>query len=119
MKDGFFRAYETSESTRTKVSQLNMYSNSVSYFVGFQTMQIFDLKTMLYHPAKVLSLYFALLLDSSQPRIVIAAIIFILHEMSNNKKIDFIPIITIPENIFFHSPPSKAQCLFGKFENIL
>ena len=38
-----FRAYEISESRRTKVSQPNMNSNIVPYIVGFQTMQIWDL----------------------------------------------------------------------------
>ena len=40
-------------------------SDSDPYFVEFQTMQIFDLQTMLYHPAKVLSPSSKLLLDSS------------------------------------------------------
>ena len=37
----------------------------VPYFVGFQTKQIWDLQTMLYHPAKVPSLVLTLSLDSS------------------------------------------------------
>ena len=38
----------------------------VPYFVGFQTKQIWDLQTMLYHPAKVPSLGLTLSLDSSR-----------------------------------------------------
>ena len=53
---GIFRPYETSESWRTKVSQLVMNSNCVPYLVRFQKMQIWDLYTMLYHPAKMLLL---------------------------------------------------------------
>ena len=36
-------------------------------FVGFQTKQIWDIQTMLYHPAKVPSLVLTLSLDSSRP----------------------------------------------------
>ena len=40
-------------------------SKSVPYYVGFQTMQIQDLQTMLCHPVKVLSLSSTLLFDCS------------------------------------------------------
>ena len=39
----------------------------VPYFVGFKTKQIWDLHTMLYHPAKVPSLGLTLSLDSPGP----------------------------------------------------
>ena len=35
-----FRAYKASESRRTKPSQIEMYSNSGSCIVGFQTLQM-------------------------------------------------------------------------------
>ena len=45
-------------------------SKSVPYFVGFRTMQIWDLQTMLYHPTKVLSMSFTLSLDFSSTHCV-------------------------------------------------
>ena len=47
-------------------------SKSVPYFVGFRTMQIWDLQTMLYHPPKVLSVSFTLSLDFSSVHCVVS-----------------------------------------------
>ena len=46
----------------------------VPEFVGFQTKQIWDLQTMLYHPAKVPSLGLALSLDSPWPYCVVCTL---------------------------------------------
>ena len=44
----------------------------VPEFVGFQTKQVWDLQTMVYHPAKVPSLVLTLSLDSPWPYCVSA-----------------------------------------------
>ena len=51
----------------------------VPYFVGFQTKQICDLQTMLYHPAKVPSLGLTLSLDSSRPYCVPVSVYCVLR----------------------------------------
>ena len=49
----------------TNKNQFLKISDSGPYFVGFHAMQIMDLWTMLYHPAKVPAMYFSLSLDST------------------------------------------------------
>ena len=49
----------------TNKNQFLKISDSGPYFVGFHAMQIMDLWTMLYHPAKVPAMYFSISLDST------------------------------------------------------
>ena len=49
----------------TNKNQFLKISDSGPYFVRFPAMQIMDLQTMLYHPAKVLAMLFTFSLDST------------------------------------------------------